>query len=85
MPAIETSPKILNVVNRLRRAMPNADQVNITRMTNEELRFEWRGTSYRVTDDMYVEEVGDGVLIGSDSAALIRRLLEQQLVLEGRK
>lgn len=40
------------------------------------LRFTWRGTRYRVSETFGVDEVGDGVLIGSDKAILLERLLK---------
>ncbi len=39
------------------------------------VRFTWRGTRYRVDDALRCDEVGDGVLIGSDQAILLERVL----------
>lgn len=43
------------------------------------IRFTWRSTRFRVSGDhpYRVDQVGDGVLIGSDMAILIRELLNK--------
>jgi hypothetical protein len=40
------------------------------------LRFTWRGTRFRVDELFRCDEVGDGVLIGSDQAILMERTLQ---------
>jgi hypothetical protein len=40
------------------------------------LRFTWRGTRYRVDELFRCEEIGEGVLIGSDLAILMERTLQ---------
>lgn len=64
------------------RGLPYSNQIkNIdTQSESQAIRFDWRDTRYRVyTVGEYgldVEEVGNGVLIGSDRAILMRALLE---------
>lgn len=64
------------------RGLPYSNQIkNIdTQSESQAIRFDWRGTRYRIyTIGEYgldVEEVGNGVLIGSDQAILMRSLLE---------
>jgi hypothetical protein len=49
-----------------------------TAVDDGSLRFTWRGTRYRFSygTSWLVEEVGDGVLIGSDQALLIEHLIK---------
>lgn len=44
---------------------------------SEAIRFTWRGVRYRVSGSGFVEEIGDGVLIGSDRAILMRHILQK--------
>lgn len=41
----------------------------------EAVRFNWRGVRYRVGFSLHVEEVGDGILRGSDCAILMQAVL----------
>lgn len=47
---------------------------NIDITLQEEVRFDWRGTRFKVVENG-CEQVGDGVLIGSDIAILMRAVL----------
>lgn len=64
------------------RGLPYSNQIkNIdTQSESQAVRFDWRGARYRVyTVGEYgldVEEVGNGVLIGSDKAILMAGLLK---------
>ena len=59
-------------------AIPYPDQIrNINPEGKDAIRFEWRGTEYRVSGDCLVEEVGDGVLIGSDKCILLGELIKK--------
>jgi len=42
---------------------------------DEAIRFTWRANRFRVDKNLSVEEVGHGVLMGSDIAILLRELL----------
>lgn len=58
------------------RALPNGGQCRDFDMSEADaLRFKWRGHHLQVSSTCFVEEVGDGVLIGSDLAILARSVL----------
>lgn len=61
--------------------LPYPEQVKDIDLTSEEYaaRFTWRGTRYRVSSYINVEEIGEGVLIGSDKATLMRTILERYI------
>ncbi len=44
------------------------------------VRFDWRGVRYRVSGTFMVEEVGDGVLTGTDRAILMGAILKRHYV-----
>lgn len=66
------------VIERVIKALPHPDQIINIDVTSERsaVRFAWRGITYRVSLGLMVEEVGNGVLIGSDRAMLIDRLIK---------
>lgn len=64
------------IIELLIRAIPYPDQMRDLDIATNYVEFTWRGTRYRVTEFYGVDEVGDGVLIGSDSAILIRALID---------
>lgn len=57
------------------RAMPYPHQVKNLKFEESAIRFNWRGTTFRVNSLYGVDEVGDGVLIGSDKAILVAALI----------
>ncbi len=64
------------------KSLPYADQIrDIDMSKDDEIRFTWRGARYKVADDLFVEEVGNGVLIGSDLSILMRALLTRSRLL----
>ncbi len=72
-----------NIVTWLSRCMPNAEQMTWITLDAEEIRFEWRGATFKVTvEPIFVEEVDGMILSGSDKAMLIEALLKKQFVLE---
>lgn len=65
------------LIERIYRSVPYPHQVSGLDFTSESgaVRFTWRGATYRVSHTNHVEEVGDGVLIGSDKAILMERII----------
>lgn len=72
------APANVEILNVVLVAIPYAHLMSDIDMHNssDSLRFTWRGTRYRVSEHFGVDEVGDGVLIGSDKAILMERLLK---------
>lgn len=68
----------------INKCLPYPDQIKDLDFTTEEttIRFAWRETKFRIDIIGSVEEVGDGVLIGSDICILLRELLKRQWVSE---
>jgi hypothetical protein len=78
MPEPERTPaQILEVVLR---AIPFPNQVRDLDLAREPdaLRFTWRGTRFRVSDTLHVEESDGRFLSGSDLATLLGALLRRQ-------
>lgn len=72
-------------VSLLTRSMPNAEQIEWSSFGNDEVRFTWRGATFRVSSESYFTEEVDGhTLVGSDKAALIQQLLRKQMTLEAK-
>jgi len=63
------------IVELMIRAMPYPDQMRDLDIGADSVEFTWRGTRFRVTKSYGVDEVGDGVLIGSDKAILVAALI----------
>jgi hypothetical protein len=61
----------------VRRVLPCPDQIANDDVPGdpESYRFRWRGNNFRVDKSLFVEEYGDGLLIGSDLAMLLQALL----------
>jgi hypothetical protein len=59
------------------RAMPYPNQIQDIEIATDYVEFTWRGVRYRATESLSIDEVGNGVLVGTDRAILIRKLLEQ--------
>jgi hypothetical protein len=73
MSAINEASALLNVILK---GVPYPHQIQDVDLGGEDcVRFTWRGTRFRVSFNYYCEEVGDGVLIGSDLSILLERAL----------
>jgi len=68
--------KILDIVQH---AIPYPNQIKNVDLTisKRAIRFEWRGTIYRVSVDLGVEEVQGCTLHGTDTAMLMGELLQK--------
>lgn len=64
------------IMEILIRAIPYPDHMRDFDISADSVEFTWRGTRYRVTKSFGVDEVGDGVLIGSDRAILVRACID---------
>lgn len=60
------------IIELLIRAIPYPDQIREIEVATNFVEFTWRSARYRVTETLGVDEVGDGVLVGSDRAILMR-------------
>jgi len=69
--------KNIELIVLVMKALPYANQVSDVEEENDAIRFNWRGTKYHISKSLSVNEVGDGVLTGTDTAMLIRTLLER--------
>lgn len=67
-----------NIIEMLIRALPYPEQMTGIEVAENAVEFTWRTRRYRVTKALGVDEVGDGVLIGSDRAILLRQCLQLQ-------
>jgi hypothetical protein len=71
------------IVSWIARALPTADEVNWIKIRAENVRFEWRGKEFRITcGTMLVEKMNGDIVISSDEADLIERLLKKQFAIE---
>lgn len=75
---IKKAPANAALLNTVLIALPYTHLMSdIDMHTSEDsMRFTWRGTRYRVSESLGVDEFGDGVLIRSDKAILLERLLK---------
>lgn len=71
---IEKKEHLIEIINK---ALPYANQIEKWDLTEERaIRFSWRGNKFRVSFNLGVEEVGNGVLIGSDICILLEKLIK---------
>ena len=65
----------------LNNAIPYPNQIKDYDINNkDQIRFTWRGTRFKVDfQNASVDEVGNGVLIGSDLSILIEALIKRTL------
>lgn len=65
------------IIERLIRAIPHTHQITDLDIDTEGscVRFKWRGTHFRVTGNLDVDELEGSCLIGSDKAILLRQCL----------
>jgi len=59
------------------RALPYPEQMRNIEIAADYVEFMWRGTRYRITESLRVDEIGDGVLVGSDRAILMQACIER--------
>lgn len=73
----EQTPAMTEVLGTVLKAVPHPhliDRIDLDE-ANGVVRFNWRGTRYRVDRNLRCEEVGDGVLVGGDLSILMERCL----------
>lgn len=72
----DSKEKLFMAINK---CLPYADQITSLDFTSEinAIRFVWRGNHFRISTNGEVEEVGNGVLIGSDICIILRALLNR--------
>ncbi len=64
---------------RILQRLPYPDQIRAVDLTHDtDVRFAWRGDRFRVGSNFDVDEVGDGVLIGSNISILLGALLKRR-------
>lgn len=63
------------VLETIIRYLPYPDQIRDIKIGADEVRFTWRRARYRVSESLFVEEVQDGCLAGTDITILMRALL----------
>ena len=69
--------KLEHVIEIIYAAIPYSNQITDLELMESSLRFTWRKEKrFRVSQNLGVEEVGDGILIGSDITILMERLLK---------
>jgi hypothetical protein len=70
-------PAHTEILDTVLKAVPHPHLLSsIDFGSDDVVRFTWRGTRYRVDSNFSCDEVGDGVLIGSDLAILMERTLK---------
>ena len=68
---------IPEVILRVCQAIPYPGQIRDMETEGDSaIRFKWRSQHFRVSKNLSVETVGDGVLIGDDASILLRALLK---------
>ncbi len=71
---VEKKETLVELVNK---AMPYSNQIGQWDFSeNDAVRFVWRGNKFRVSQNLGVETVGNGVLIGSDISILLEKLIK---------
>ena len=64
------------ILERIISRIPYPEQIkDIDLVESGAVQFAWRGTQFRVTNNG-ADEIGDGVLIGSDIAILLWKVLK---------
>ena len=63
------------ILTTIVQRIPYPNQMKDIVVGDRDVRFTWRGTRYSVNANRGIDEVGDGVLIGSDSAILMRAVV----------
>lgn len=60
------------------KTLPYSNQIKNLDMSSEQgaIRFTWRGNKFRIAMSGLVEEVGDGVLSGTDICIIFQELLK---------
>lgn len=71
------------IIELLINALPYPNQIKDIDIISEEdaVRFTWRSSKYRVSNALCTEQAYNECLITSDTAILIRRCLDQSVVL----
>lgn len=64
------------IIELLLRALPYPQQMKNIAIGTNDVRFDWRGTRYRVTEDGHVDEMENGCLVCSDRAILMRKCID---------
>lgn len=57
-------------------SLPYPDQMRDIEIALDYVAFTWRGVRYRITETFGVDEVRNGLLIGSDTAILMRACID---------
>lgn len=66
-----------SLVEIITKAMPYSNQIEQWDFSEDcAVRFFWRGNKFRVSNNLGVETVGNGVLIGSDISILLEKLIK---------
>jgi hypothetical protein len=64
------------------RALPYPSQIRDIEIAANYVEFSWRGARYRVNEVFGVDEVGDGVLVGTDRAILMRACIDYVRIMD---
>lgn len=66
-----------SLVEIIYRALPYSNQIESLDLSEDgAIRFRWRGNKFRISQhSLLVEEIGDGVLMGSDISILLEKLI----------
>lgn len=66
------------IIELLIAALPYPEKIkNINLSRPNEVRFEWRGNAFAVSDTLNTEQIDGAFLVGSDLAILLKALLEK--------
>ena len=69
-----TNSEIMDLV---KKALPYSNQMTDTELDEEkDFRFSWRGDRFRIGDQLNVEQVDGGFLVGSNIAIIIEELIK---------
>jgi hypothetical protein len=56
--------------------MPYPEQIYGFEINDDSVRFAWRGHQFCVSENLHIETVRDGFLVGNDIAIILQRLLQ---------
>lgn len=73
------------IIELLISALPYPNQIKNIELSHRstEVRFEWRGHKFSVTESLHVNEIEDSCLVGNDLSILLRQCLNQAEALKG--
>jgi hypothetical protein len=64
------------IILKVCQVIPYPEQIKFVDAEDDCFRFEWRGNVFRVDSDLNTEEIQGSMLVGSNTAILLQKLLK---------